>query len=81
MSLRDLRGTQGIAQLSDAVIAAERNTQADKVEERNTTSLRVLKNRYTGLTGPAGKLRWNAETSRLYDIWDEIGQQNGTADF
>ena len=81
VSLRDLRGTQGIAQLSDAVIAAERDTQADNIEERNTTSLRVLKNRYTGLTGPAGKLRYNPETARLYDIWDEIGQQNAPSDF
>ncbi len=81
VSLRDLRGTQGISQMSDAVIAAERDTQADNIEERNTTSLRVLKNRYTGLTGPAGKLRYNPKTSRLYDIWDEIGQQNAETDF
>jgi len=81
VSLRDLRGTQGISQMSDAVIAAERDTQADNIEERNTTSLRVLKNRYTGLTGPAGKLRYNPKTSRLYDIWDEIGQQNAEIDF
>jgi twinkle protein len=68
VSLSHLRGTQAIAQLSDAVIAAERNQQADTVEERNTTTLRVLKNRYAGLTGPAGNLRFNHETGRLTPI-------------
>jgi twinkle protein len=68
VSLSHLRGTQAIAQLSDAVIAAERNQQADTDEERNTTGLRVLKNRYAGLTGPAGSVLFNHETGRLIEV-------------
>lgn len=65
VSLSHLRGTQAIAQLSDAVIAAERNQQADDAEERNTTTIRVLKNRYSGLTGPACALKYSHVTGRL----------------
>ena len=72
VSLSHLRGTQAIAQLSDAVIAAERNQQADDDEERNTTQLRVLKNRYSGLTGPAGELIYSHVTGRLRAV-GEVG--------
>ena len=64
-SLGMLRGSAAIAQLSDAVIGAERNSQAEDLEERNTTKLRVLKNRFSGKTGPAGHLVYNEETGRL----------------
>ena len=65
VSLSHLRGTQAIAQLSDAVIAAERDQQADDANERNTTTLRVLKNRYSGMTGVATRLVFNPDTGRL----------------
>ena len=65
MSLSHLRGTQAIAQLSDAVIAAERDQQAANAEERNTTTIRVLKNRYAGMTGVATRLIFDPETGRL----------------
>ena len=64
-SLGMLRGSAAIAQLSDAVIGAERNSQAEDEEERNTTKLRVLKNRLSGKTGPAGRLVYNEDTGRL----------------
>jgi twinkle protein len=76
VSLSHLRGTQAIAQLSDAVIAAERNQQADDEDERNTTTLRVLKNRYSGLTGKACQLRYDHKTGRLLDIFDEEEKTN-----
>ena len=53
ISLSDLRGSQSIAQLSDIVIGLERDQQNENEQIRNTTTVRVLKNRYTGLTGPA----------------------------
>ena len=56
MSLSHLRGSQSIAQLSDCVIALERNQQSDDEEESNTTRLRVLKSRYTGDVGIASSL-------------------------
>ena len=48
-----LKGSQGISQLSDCVIALERNQQAEDEMESNTTKVRVLKSRYTGDTGLA----------------------------
>ena len=53
ISLGELRGSQAIAQLSDIVIGMERDQQHENEEIRNTTTVRVLKNRYTGETGPA----------------------------
>ena len=65
VSLQDIRGSGAPAQLSDFVIALERNQQADKPVDRDTTTLRVLKNRLSGETGPAGALLYNHETGRL----------------
>ena len=64
-SVAQLRGSASIAQLSDFVIGLERNGQAEDMTERNTTHIRVLKNRFSGITGPAGHLLYDAETGRL----------------
>jgi twinkle protein len=64
-SVAQLRGSASIAQLSDFVIGLERNGQADDPEERNTTHIRVLKNRHSGITGPAGALLYDPLTGRL----------------
>lgn len=66
VSLADLRGTGGIAQLSDTVLAVERDQQ----DEDSPSQLRVLKCRWTGLTGPADKLKFNLETGR-YTLYEE----------
>jgi len=63
-----LRGSQSIAQLSDCVIALERNQQSDDPNEANTTVLRVLKSRYTGDVGIATKLLYEKDTGRLIEI-------------
>jgi twinkle protein len=76
VSLSHLRGTQAIGQLSDAVIAAERDGQAEDEVERNTVTLRVLKNRYAGLTGEAGRLYYDATTGRLKDMDDPLSANN-----
>ena len=65
-----LKGSQGIAQLSDCVIALERNQQAENPEEANITKVRVLKSRYTGDTGMACSLRYDIDTGRLHEITD-----------
>jgi twinkle protein len=70
-SLAQLRGSGSIAQLSDMVIGLERNGQAEDMRERNTTHVRVLKNRYSGQTGPACQLLYNKETGRMFEI-DEV---------
>jgi twinkle protein len=65
VSLSELRGSAAIAQLSDIVIGLERNQQADDEKDRNTTTLRVIKNRFCGLTGKAGQLIYDKDTGRL----------------
>ena len=65
VTLGQLRGSAAIAQLSDAVIAMERNQQ-----QGEDTQLRVLKNRFTGQVGPCGKLRYDLATSRFSEVAD-----------
>lgn len=61
-SLSQLRGSHAIAQLSDIVIGLERNQQSDTPD---ITTLRVLKNRFTGDTGMCGDLSYSKLTGRL----------------
>ena len=63
VSLSQLRGSHSIAQISDQVIALERDQQSEA--ERDVTTLRVIKNRYSGETGYAGKIKFNLSTSRF----------------
>jgi len=65
ISLSELRGSQAIAQLSDMVIGLERDQQEDNEERRNTTTVRILKNRYAGLTGACCYLKYNNFTGRM----------------
>ena len=67
-SVSQLRGSASIAQLSDFVIGLERNGQAEDETERNTTNIRVLKNRFSGITGPAGSLLYDSDTGRLSEF-------------
>ena len=73
ISLSELRGSASIAQLSDMVIGLERNQQADDERVRNTTIVRVLKNRFSGLTGPACSLHYDKLTGRMKES-DELGE-------
>ena len=70
-SLAQLRGSGAIAQLSDMVIGLERNGQADDKNERNTTRVRVLKNRFSGITGKACALLYSHDTGRMREIDEE----------
>ena len=70
-SVAQLRGSASIAQLSDFVIGLERNGQAEDETERNTTFIRVLKNSFSGITGPAGSLLYNGTTGRLSETRPE----------
>jgi len=70
-SLAQLRGSGSIAQLSDMVIGLERNGQADDERVRNTTQVRVLKNRFCGITGPACDLLYSMRTGRMTEVDDE----------
>lgn len=65
ISMDDLRGSGALKQLSDVIIALERNQQAEDSDEKNTTRVRLLKDRITGETGIAGYLFYNKQTDRL----------------
>ena len=67
-SLAQLRGSGSIAQLSDMVIGLERNGQHEDVNERNTTYVRVLKNRFAGITGLACRLLYRRDTGRMNEL-------------
>lgn len=82
-SLAHLRGSAAIAQLSDIVIGLERNQQSDNSD---TTTVRVLKNRYTGVTGVAGSLSYSRGTGRLLageadDFDEEVSADEAAAMF
>lgn len=74
-SLSQLRGSGGIGQLSDIVIGLERNGQAEDKQERNTTKVRVLKNRFSGETGPACNLLYHKETGRMTEVTEDYEEE------
>jgi len=65
-SIDDIKGSGSIKQISFNIIAFARNMIAETLLLRNTIKLRVLKCRFTGLTGDAGNTCYNPETGRLY---------------
>lgn len=64
-SVDDLRGSGGIKQLSNQVIALSRNQQHSDPLKRNTTLVTVLKSRYTGRTGPADLVQYDVDSGRM----------------
>ena len=64
-SLSQLRGSHAIAQLSDMVLGLERNQQ--DLENANVTTIRVLKNRFSGETGEAVSLFYDKSTGRIHE--------------
>ena len=72
VSLGQLRGSQAISQLSDTVLALERDQQS----EDDVSTLRVLKNRYSGETGVAANLKYDKDTCKFNEIKDPIFNPN-----
>jgi len=71
-SLSQLRGSASIAQLSDIVLGLERDGQAEDMITRNTTTVRVLKNRFSGETGRCADLLYDKDTGRMVEtVFDE----------
>tara|TARA_R110000824_G_scaffold348099_1_gene534855 strand:+ start:286 stop:1914 length:1629 start_codon:yes stop_codon:yes gene_type:complete len=76
ISLGELRGSASIAQLSDIVIGLERNQQHPDPQVRNTTCVRVLKNRFVGLTGPACYLYYDKDSGRMIETACPISEDS-----
>lgn len=68
VSLTDLRGSGSLEQLSDVVVALERNQQ----DENNSdlALVRVLKSRLIGVVGTCDVLRYYHDTGRLLPVAD-----------
>lgn len=71
-SMDDIRGSGSIKQISMDIIAFARNVSALNEEDRNTIQTKVLKCRYTGLTGPSGSVFYDYDTGRLTDKRDAM---------
>ena len=66
VSIGQLRGSASISQLSDTVLALERDQQSND----NVSTLRVLKNRYSGETGVAAQLVYDKNTCKFHETTD-----------
>ena len=67
-----LRGSASISQLSDTVLALERDQQ----NPDDVSTLRVLKNRYSGETGVAAQLKYDKTTCKFNETTDPIFNPN-----
>jgi hypothetical protein len=69
------RGSRYISKIADIRIDAVRDTVNPDTVSRNTTYLTVSKNRFSGKTGPAGRLIFHPETFTLEevdDVWEDV---------
>ena len=65
ITLGHLRGSHSISQLSDGIIALERDQQASG--SKASTTVRVLKNRYSGELGVAALLNYDLEKCKFHE--------------
>jgi twinkle protein len=65
VTLNSLRGSASIAQLSDMCLSVERDQQGDNP---NQSTVRVLKNRFSGETGIGCLLNYNIDTGRMTEV-------------
>jgi len=79
VTLGQLRGSAAIAQISDQVIALERDQQTDAA--RSLTTVRVLKNRYSGEVGVACQLEYDLNTCKFIEHEAESTSFNPATDF
>lgn len=67
IKVTDLRGSAALRQLSDTIIALERNQQGDYP---NRVLIRLLKCRFTGEGGVCGYMHYDKNTGRLSELDD-----------
>ena len=64
--IKHFKGSRSIGFWSYYMLGIERNTQAEAEEERHTTTLRILKDRYTGqATGNVITLHYDSDTGMI----------------
>ena len=81
VNIGQLRGSHSIGQLSDGIIALERNQQADR--GKTDTTVRVLKNRYCRELGVACNLKYDLTTCKFNEVTtgDSEPEFDATTDF
>ena len=80
--LDDLYGAAALKQWASYVFGLERNQQATDEAVRHTTTLRCLKDRYTGLAaGQTVKIKYNKDTGRLIEADSEDDTEVNEDDF
>ena len=67
-----LKGSGSLKQIAFQIIGFSRNKYAEEEFDRQKVKISVLKNRFTGFTGPAGSSRYDNETGRLTVIPEEF---------
>jgi twinkle protein len=79
IKLNKLRGSRSIGQLSDAVIALERDQQSERGGDE--TTVRVLKNRYSGEVGVASRISYDLSTCRYNELSYEAEEPKRQTDY
>ena len=80
--LDDLYGAAALKQWASYVFGLERNQQAQDETVRHTTTLRCLKDRYTGLAvGQKITIRYNKDKGRLYECKADDDTEINEEDF
>lgn len=77
VTIGNFRGSSSIGFWAHTMIGLERAQQSDDEEERSTTTLRVLKDRYSGRgTGKTVRLGYDNETSMLFEKPDIVVEKS-----
>lgn len=77
IKLRHLRGSRAIAAWAHGALGLERDQQAENEEERRTTKIRVLKDRFSGRsTGKTFPVRYDFATGMLTEV-DDMASDHG----
>lgn len=75
VQIRHFKGARAIGFWSHFMIGLERDQQAVEMDERNTTTVRVLKDRYTGNgVGFTFKLKYDKEVGRMVEGPDSFDE-------
>lgn len=73
VAVRHFKGSRNIGFWSHPILGLERNQQADTDEERATTTLRFLKERYTGrATGKTITMTYDPDTGRYIEAQADV---------
>jgi twinkle protein len=62
------RGSRNISKIADLIVHIDRDVEAETIEQRNKTHLMVKGNRYAGLSGPAGTLKFDQGKFKLSEL-------------